>query len=75
MTESVTIMRCAMCKRPFSYIPRAEDHCRPDAPNLICNACYEQAIADDKRDEVLAEYYSREVEASAAAPAFLNEGV
>ena len=50
MTDEVTIMRCAYCNRPFSYVPREEDACQPGAPNQICDPCAKMLTEDDEHE-------------------------
>jgi hypothetical protein len=62
MTEIITILRCALCKKSFSYIPTPEDACRPGARNQICTPCCERHIAEAEREGALAGYYLKEEE-------------
>jgi hypothetical protein len=39
-TNTVTVLRCALCRKPFSYLPLPTDCCRPDHPKIICDQCY-----------------------------------
>ena len=66
MTEAITIMRCALCKKPFSYIPAATDLCEPGARNQICTPCAERAGVEAEREEAMsAAHYSEEPEGPA----------
>jgi hypothetical protein len=56
MTDTVHILRCALCKKPFSYIPSADDKCAPGSPNQICDECGERLHADAER-EAAYDYY------------------
>jgi hypothetical protein len=38
--DTLVHVRCANCHEMFSYTPKKTDLCRPDSPNLICDACY-----------------------------------
>jgi hypothetical protein len=62
MTDEVTILRCALCAKSFSYVPMPTDYCPPGTKNQICTECFEQAEADARREEEMAEAYYREQE-------------
>lgn len=49
--DRIHIMRCALCKKPFSYIWSADDYCRPDTPNIICDKCYKDHSKPDPYDD------------------------
>lgn len=60
MTNSVHILRCALCKRSFSYEPKDTDLYRPDEPNMICTPCFERMdkenrLSDERYDAMMAE--------------------
>jgi len=37
--NEITILRCGLCKKPFSYVPTPEDKCPPGSPSQICDGC------------------------------------
>jgi len=51
MGRLITVLRCALCKKPFSYEPKPTDICAPGAPNQICTACFEQHQAEAELEE------------------------
>lgn len=46
MTDKVTILRCGLCGKPFSYVPQLTDKCAPGSKNQICDGCAERLIAE-----------------------------
>jgi hypothetical protein len=54
MTETVHILRCAYCKKPFDYVPTDEDKCRPGAPHQICDDCA-RALTEGEHNEYISD--------------------
>jgi hypothetical protein len=50
MTERIHILRCALCKKSFSFIPQPTDKARPDTPDLICDFCF-NLLNEEERNE------------------------
>jgi len=57
MTDKVTIMRCALCSKSFSYVPKEADSCAPGSKNQICDACLDQHLKDVEHEEMAFNWY------------------
>jgi len=51
MGRLITVLRCALCKKPFSYEPKPTDICAPGTPNQICTPCADFLIAEAAEEE------------------------
>jgi len=49
---------CAWCNKPGTYKPDDENEATPD--NLICDQCFKDEEAANKRDEEYAAYYNEQ---------------